>query len=1085
MPEPGNNAGTVPPPGNGDPARAFERLQPGVQRWVWDHGWPSLRTVQALAVDPILARRDVLISAATAAGKTEAAWFPVVSDIASHAEDEQGGVQAVYIGPLKALINDQYLRLETLGKSADIPVHRWHGDVGASAKKAVRTKPEGILLITPESLEALFVREGPRVAAIFAGLRHIVIDEFHSFIGSERGAQLQSLMHRLDLAVRKRVPRVGLSATLADLSDAAEFLRPGNGPNVALVVSPNDVGTEIRIQVRGYVRHNPESKSGFVDPKTLADGINDQKGEETDYSDDALAIGSHLFRTLRGNDNLVFANSRSSVEAYTDILSRLSTSRRVPNEFFAHHGNLSKEHREDIESRLRSSETPATAICTSTLEMGIDIGSTDSIAQVGTPPSVAALRQRLGRSGRRGQPATLRAYISEPEVTDRTPPADMLRAHLMQTVAMTELMLNDRWYEPPNLTDLHLSTLIQQVLAVIAQHGGATALQLYDSLCGRGPFVRVSKDVFVRLLKDMGDVELLTQSSDGLLLPGLVGDRLINHYSFYSAFQSVEEYRLMARGRTLGTIPVDYPVLVGSFLIFAGLRWQVIDVDASDRIIELTRSAGGRPPTFTGNGAEVADEVRKRMRTFYESDAVPIYLDSTGQALLDEGRRNFQRLRLADRQLVDWGDDTVVLPWRGDRVLNTVSVALNSMGLRVAKDGVGLTVVGSRPAVVASAAAELVALGEPDATMLAQDVAVKVRDKYDEYLSDHLLSLAYASCSLDVAEAWKVLADLAVEHLEAPVSPTATTTSAQASVGLPHARLGETPFAVVDVETTGFAPLRNDRIVEIAIVQSDPAGVPTSHWSTLVNPLRTPGPTHIHGITEGDLANAPVWGQIAAWVADQLSGRIVVAHNAGFDLSFINLEFERADIDPPRWPTLDTLELAGYVSRSFDRSLHSCCQAAGVPLENAHTASGDAAATARLLGAHLRGAAKNAISIGHLVEDIPITATPYPRPAPPPSAPRGIARPVAPETAALISALSRAYPGDADPLTRVYLSVLDGAVLTSDPDLHIGALLAEAKRIGLGTDQARLVTSVYLRAVRDAIEGDAGQYVATLLTTTT
>jgi ATP-dependent Lhr-like helicase len=962
-----------------------------------------------------------------------------------------------------------------LGESAGVPVHRWHGDVAASAKKAVRTKPEGILLITPESLEALFVREGPKVPTIFAGLQHVVVDEFHSFIGSERGAQLQSLMHRLDLAVRRRVPRIGLSATLADLTDAAEFLRPGHGGAVVAVVSPNDEGTEIQLQVRGYLRHHPDAKPTYVDPATVTDHLDE---EDAGHSDDALAIGRHLFRTLRGTDNLVFANSRASVEAYTDILTRLSADLRVPNEFHAHHGNLSKEHREDIESKLRSSETPATAICTSTLEMGIDIGSTDSVAQIGSPPSVASLRQRLGRSGRRGRPATLRAYIAESEVSDRTPPADMLRAQLLQTVAMTDLMLNDRWYEPPNLSDLHLSTLIQQVLSVIAQHGGASAAQLYSSLCGQGPFLRVSKDVFLQLLRDMGDAELLTQSSDGLLLAGPVGDRVINHYSFYSAFQSAEEYRLMARGRTLGTIPVDYPVLVGSYLIFAGLRWQVIDVDSSARIIELTRSSGGRPPTFTGTGAEVADEVRKRMRLIYESTDVPIYLDATGQALLDEGRRNFERLRLEERNLVPWGEDTVILPWRGDRVLNTVAVALTSMGLSVSRDGVGLTAVGAKPPAVIAAARELLALGPPARDALAEEVRIKVRDKYDEYLSEQLLSLAYASHSLDITGAWEVLADLAVERLDhVPEGTELPTVATAPSVA---ARLGETPFAVIDIETTGFAPHRDDRIVEIAIIQTDPAGAPTNRWSTLVDPLRSPGPTHIHGITETDLANAPTWGQIAEWVAGLLAGRIVVAHNALFDIPFINLEFERVDLDPPVWPVLDTLEIAAELGNFQDRSLHGCCAEAGVSLEQAHTARGDALATASLLAAYLRRASAEAIPLAHLVDGRAVAPTPHPSPTEPLSAPRQVVRPPAPEAVALMTALSAIRPDSADVATNAFLAMLDRALIEAAGAKHACALLDEGIRLGLSPDSALTAAREHLGAVAERVAGTTGTMAASM-----
>lgn len=570
----------------------------------------------------------------------------------------------------------------------------------------------------------------------------------------------------------------------------------------------------------------------------------------------------------------------------------------------------------------------------------------------------------------------------------------MLRAQLAQTVAMTELMLHDRWYEPPNLSDLHLSTLIQQILSVIAQHGGAGATQLYSALCGNGPFALVSQDVFVHLLRDMGRAGLLAQAGDGVLLAGPVGDRLVNHYSFYSAFQSGEEYRLMARGRTLGTIPVDFPVLVGSFLIFAGLRWQVADVDTSARIIELARSAGGRPPSFTGNGAEVADKVRRRMRELYVGDQMPAYLDATGQQLLDEGRRNFDRLRLSERQLVPWGSDTVVLPWRGDRVLNTLAVAFASVEVPAVRDGVGLTIVSTHSIDVVTAAKTLLERGQPDPEVLAGSVPNKLRDEYDEYLSEDMLALAYAAHALDVPAAWQALTELATEQVEkldviepdtaAPESLTGT--ADRNATSLPEARVGETPFAVIDVETTGFESLREDRIVEIAIVQTDATGTPTGQWSTLVDPLRDAGPAHVHGLTNADLADAPTFDEVAEWVAEQLAGRIVVGHNVEFDLAFLNVEFARADLDPPTWPVLDTLEVADSVAVREDRTLAGCCAAAGVPLTGAHTAVGDALATAHLLAAQLRHA--NTTAVDELVQGDHVTAAPYPRPTSPRAVPR-------------------------------------------------------------------------------------------------
>ncbi|MFC0623257.1 DEAD/DEAH box helicase [Kribbella deserti] len=923
-----------------DPADAYDRLHPGIQRWIYGQHWDRLRSVQAHAVAPVLEGQDVVIAAATASGKTEAAWFPICSRLADQEVRAQSGIKALYIGPLKALINDQHLRLESLGDSVDVPVHPWHGDVAASRKRNLMKNPDGILLITPESLEAMFVREGHRLSAVFAGLQYLVVDELHDFIGTERGAQLQSLMHRLELAIRRRIPRIGLSATLSDLAIAADFLRPGRGHLAHIIDNPGGDTAEIQLQMRGYVKS---------DPKTAAEISADD--DAAVHANDARSIAEHLYATLRGKDNLVFANSRSAVEAYVDLLHGMSERRSVPNEFLPHHGNLSKEYREDVERRLRAIDTPTTAVCTSTLEMGIDIGSTDAVAQVGAPHSVAALRQRLGRSGRRDQPAVLRVYVSEGELTERTPPADQLRAQLIQTIAMVELMLKDRWFEPPNTGALHLSTLTQQILSIIAQHGGATAQQLYTTLCGNGPFSRVDQSTFVNLLSDLGATELLTQSSDGLLLHGERGDQLVNHYTFYAAFQTADEYRLVTRGRTLGSIPVDYPVLVGSLLIFAGRRWQVVDVDSRSRIIELSRSSGGRPPMFSGGGGEVADLVRQRMRSIYESTDVPVYLNREAQELLDQARESYRRLRLDQHPIVAWGNDTLIFCWRGDRILNTLAVALADAGLRVSLDGVALQVNDNTAEGVLTVLRNLASQPEPDPEVLAATVGNKHRDKYDEYLSDELLAKAYAAHSLDVPGSWSTLRDLST--YESGIDSFLPLGDHPKPAAPVYPRLGETPFAVIDLETTGFAGHLDDRVVELAVIHTDPHGRITNRWSTLVNPGRAAGPTEIHGLRSDDLSNAPHFAELTDWLTDLLAERVIVAHNAPYDLAFLTTEYERSDVDPPDWATLCTLELNRHLGTADSLTLESCCAAYGITLNAGHTALGDATATAHLLEACL------------------------------------------------------------------------------------------------------------------------------------
>lgn len=725
------------------PSRAYGLYHEKVQRWIYEQGWDRLRDIQERAADVVIGgARDVIISSATASGKTEAALLPICSALAGR-PGQAAGLAALYVSPLKALINDQYDRILSLGEPLGIPVHRWHGDAPAAGKARVLRSPDGFLLITPESLEALFVRRGERVRRIFAGLRYVVVDELHCFIGTERGAQLQSLLHRVELAAGRRVPRIALSATLGDLSSAAGFLRPGHGTEAAVVTSA-EPGGEVRLQVRGY-----------LDPITGTPA-----GAEPA---DRAAIADHLFRTLRSSDNLVFANSRAAVETYADMISRRAVHAGTRAEFLAHHGSLSKEIREHVEERLKDPATPVTAICTSTLELGIDVGSVDSVAQVGAPPTVAALRQRLGRSGRRpGRPAILRIYVAERELGPGRNPTDALRAELVQSVAMVELLLAG-WYEPPDTTGLHLSTLIQQVLSITAQHGGATAGQLFDVLCARGPFDRVGRATFATLLRDMGRHDLIRQQHDGVLLPGAAGDRLVNHYSFYASFRTSQDYRLVADGYTLGSLPVDRPILPGTLLIFSGARWRVLSVDAAQRVIELTAAEAGRPPVFPGCGGEIADEVRRTMRRLYGSTEVPRYLDAAARTLLAEGRAAFRESGHAATRIFASGPDAVLFPWRGDRIMNTLSVVLTGQGRRVGQDGLAITVGDCTPAELWQLIRTLAAAPRPDPVWLAGTVRAKAHEKYDRYLSAELLDLAYAARALDVPGAWACLADVGAQ----------------------------------------------------------------------------------------------------------------------------------------------------------------------------------------------------------------------------------------------------------------------------------------------------------------------------------
>ena len=717
-------------------SNAFQLLHPAVQRWIYEQGWTELRDAQEKAAGPILdGSLDVIIASATASGKTEAAFLPICSRLLA---PENSGASVLYVSPLKALINDQSDRMERLCETLEIPVHPWHGDISQGRKREFLKQPSGILLITPESLEAIFVNRGSSVALLFSKLLYVIVDELHSFIGSERGQQLQSLLRRVEHAAGRRVPRIALSATLGDMTIAAGFLRPHDSDNIQIIVS-EVTGQELKLLVRGYrisalIDHNAEEKA----PE-------EESAEEPENDGSVRAVAADLLKTLRGSKNLVFANSRSNVEKYADLLCRMCESERLPNEFWAHHGNLSKEIREDAEAALKDSARPATAICTSTLELGIDIGTVKSIAQIGTPNSVASLWQRLGRSGRRGDPAILRTYIRESEIDSNSSIEDLLRVELVQTIAMVNLLLV-RWCEPSGTGRLHLSTLIQQVLSLIAQFGGVTATRAWSILSG---VFRIDQSIFVQVLRSLGARQIIRQEPDGTLLLDEAGERIVNHYSFYAAFATKEEYRIVTAGKTLGTLPIDRPLEQNSALIFAGRRWRVVAVDEQRKVIEVRRAPGGRVPAFSGERGDVHDRIRREMRSVYMGTAMPPYLDATARDLLTEARTCFSQYGLECRSIVPTGAETVVFTWRGDRANDTLAIWLKYLGHIAQNEGAIVRVFAAEPdtmAVLRCIASDPI----PDPVALAAPVKNKPSEKYDWLLDEPLMNAEYASRKLDV-----------------------------------------------------------------------------------------------------------------------------------------------------------------------------------------------------------------------------------------------------------------------------------------------------------------------------------------------
>jgi len=745
-----------------DASAAFDLLHERVRRWIWRQGWTELRDIQEQSIPVLLeGRRDLIIAAGTASGKTEAAFLPIVSRLAMDERKPGAGFEAIYISPLRALINDQFGRMETLCEEVEIPVWKWHGDVASSVKERARKRPQGILLTTPESLEAILVRRGNEAARLFAALSYVVIDEMHAFMGAERGRQLQSLLNRIEIAAGHPVVRVGLSATLADMMTSAAFLRPLNPDGVQILESKTG-SQALKLQVRGYVQPRLKQRGG-------------SSGEDEAPENTAdMEIAKHLFDTLRGRRSLIFAGSRRNVELYTARLCGLCEALGVPEEFFAHHGSLSREHREEAERRLKEEDRPGSIVATTTLELGIDVGHIDSVGQIGPGHTVSGMRQRLGRSGRRaGQSSVMRVYTTEMAVDERIHPIDAMRPNTVQAIAMLNLMLR-RWNEPPQIGRLHLSTLVQQILALIAQHGGLTAKQGWNRLVESQVFPEIDQALYIEVLRRMGhpEVKLIEQAPDGTLLPGEEGERVIGDRSFYAVFMTPEEFKVVTdRGRSLGALPIDNPVMPEQLIIFAGRRWRVLEIDNQRREILVTRAHGGVPPTFGGEGLPPADEVVAEMRRVYEDIAVPRFLDETAVKLVTEAREMFDHLGLRHASLRRHGDELLLFPWVGNRAQLALVLALAAQGVTANSEGIAVTVPAKDESKLTAALTALATEPAPDAVALARLVPDMKRAKYDAYLGDELLARCYASEHIDAARVPAIAADLLL-RLPTDATPT-------------------------------------------------------------------------------------------------------------------------------------------------------------------------------------------------------------------------------------------------------------------------------------------------------------------------
>lgn len=574
---------------------------------------------------------------------TEAALLPAFSIAEKEMmHDKKSYIRILYIAPLKALINDQQGRAEEIAKYCGMEANMWHTDASTHQKNALKKEHDGMMLTTPESLESFLMNRGYWCQQ-YLQPDVIIIDEFHAFLDSARGKQLESLLSRITnicTSHGKQPPiRIALSATLSQLDVVARLLDPDNSAEII-----NYPALDSNDDIHAYC----------YDPVYRAD---------IDNLVDYPGIARHLIiDTIHEQipKTLAFCRSRADVEQVTSFtnneIKNMKENHEIPYrsglEALPHHGLLSKQSREATEHRLVATSKPTIAIATQTLELGIDIGDISKVFQIRSANSVSSLRQRMGRSGRRNGCRKLDLLIPLMPENERGYQQDLLNA-----IAEVELMKKG-WFEPPIARSKDISVACSETLSVIKQYGSAYQDELYDMLCAHGAFRNIDQSLYDLMIYDMIQNELLTQMHTGELLIGPTGEKEMNDWHFYAAFQDTEGYTVICNAKEIGTIvpndtelkninPETSPV---PYIKLGGKTYKVKSMDADKHKIEVIKAPEHSGRVFKGNGSlGVCGKILKTrisLLTGKASSYQPPYLDENGLHALKVARKQAKEAHL-------------------------------------------------------------------------------------------------------------------------------------------------------------------------------------------------------------------------------------------------------------------------------------------------------------------------------------------------------------------------------------------------------------------------------------------------------
>ena len=620
-----------------------------LKEYIHESRWDSFRDIQTRTFDALRdSENHIIISSPTSSGKTEAALFPVISSLYDSPPESVG---ALYIGPLKALIDDQFERIRPMIEKSEITVTGWHGDISASVKKKILKEPKGILQITPESLQNIIVNERESLVRLFSELRFVIIDEIHVFIPSVRGAQVLCCLEIIERICGCRPRRIGLSATLGSADSPKAWIAANTGRDVTVITDGSRRGFSIRIEYNSFPKATEEDP--LVRKKAL-----------TDYY-------KRMFEEVEGRDCLIFTNSRAASERTARSLGIVAEKYGRKDMVSVHHGSISKEFRKDAEDRMKDPYRKHITVATSSLELGIDVGSMERIIQIDPPLSCSSLLQRMGRSGRRGGVQDMTIICNDDDERPWTKVSG-ISINLIKSIAMAELA-REGWIEPLEEDPLPYGLLFHQTIEHMASTTGCRFSELRDEVLSMYPFRNISEERYKSLLRYLVASKILERMEDGTLLIGGQGERLVFGHDFCSVFDSKPEVAVFIDGRQLGSIP-ELPE-VGENIQLAGRMWNVIASSKETLRVDVRPSDEGTCAPWKSDAPFIHDMVMRKMREILSSKDEYDYLDDAAKECLERSRRAFAGSGMDSHLAVtEWG--IRVSPWLGSKAFDTVRRAV-------------------------------------------------------------------------------------------------------------------------------------------------------------------------------------------------------------------------------------------------------------------------------------------------------------------------------------------------------------------------------------------------------------------------